>query len=155
MKDKILLPSKNILLPVRGCKGDEEAFGLACTLARSSKGMIQAIYVIEVARELPIDAEIGEETGRGEVTLAHIEDLARDEKCPLKANILQARQAGPAIVQEAQDRQADTIVLSADYKDNAEGIHMGTTISYILQHAHCPVLLWRNPINNLVPSLRG
>ncbi len=135
--------AKNVLLPVRGDLVNEDAFRLACTLAKGAKGKIRAIYVIEVKRELPLDAEIADETSRGEEALAQIESLAKAEKCPLDADILQARQAGPAIVQEAASKEADVIVVGVECRPLDDGITVGQTASYVLEHAHCPVLLWR------------
>lgn len=137
-------PAKNVLLPIKGEAWDEEAFQLACTLAKGAKGKIHALYVIEVARDFPVDAEIGEETRRGEEVLGQIESLAREAKCPLDADILQARQAGPAIIQEAISKDTDVIILGVSYRRNSNGFQIGGTISYVLQNAQCPVLLWRN-----------
>lgn len=119
---------------------------MACSLAKKAKGMVYALYIIEVGRELPIDAEIGEETSRGEEILAHIEDLARHEKCSLEAEILQARQAGPAIVREALERQVDIIVAGTGFKRNIGNFNIGDTTSYLLRHSRCPVLLFRQGI---------
>lgn len=123
---------------------DEEAFHLACNLAKETKGKVHALYVIEVDRALPLDAEIPEESSRGEEILANIESLARESKCPLDAEILQCRQAGPAIVQESVSKQANLIVLGIPYKRNPKGAHLGDTTTYILQNAICPVLIWHN-----------
>ena len=147
--------SKNVLLPVKGEVGDEEAFHLACNLAKEAKGKVHALYVIEVERSLPLDAEITEETGRGEEVLARIEVLAKEGKCPLDADILQCRQAGPAIIQEAVTKQADLIVLGVSYRRNSNGFHVGETTSYILQHATCPVLVWHNRVSGHPPPVRG
>ena len=53
------MPAKKIFLPVCAEAGDDEAFHLACGLAKQAKGKIYAIYIIEVKRDLPVDAEIG------------------------------------------------------------------------------------------------
>ena len=147
-------PAKNVLLPVTGETWDEEAFQLACTLAKGAKGKINAIYVIEVARDFPVDAEIGEETRRGEEVLGQIESLAREAKCPLEAYIIQARQAGPAIIQEAISKETDVIILGVNYRRNSNGFQIGDTASYVLQNAQCPVLLWRNRMSAHLP-VRG
>lgn len=135
--------SKTIVLPVGSGIGDHESFYLACSLAKQSRGMVYAIYVIEVGREFPVDAEVSEEVSRGESILEEIELLAHQEKCSLEANILQARRAGPAILKEAYEKHADIIVLGTGYNRSMGNFYMNDMASYILQHSRCPVLLWR------------
>ena len=47
-----------ILVPVRGTRADDEAIKLACTLAKRTASQVSALYVIEVKRSLPLDAEV-------------------------------------------------------------------------------------------------
>ena len=150
-----MLLAKNVLFPIKRGAGYEDAFQLACSVAKGAKGKIHAIYVIEVKLELPLDAEIGEETSRGEDALAYIEHLAKEEKCSLEAEILQARQAGPAIVQEAVNIPADLIVLGINHRHNVTGFQVGETTNYILENSRCPVLLWRNRVTGNSSSPRG
>ena len=130
-------------------------FHLACNLAKEAKGKVHALYVIEVERALPLDAEIPEETSRGEEVLANIEGMARESKCPLTAEILQCRQAGPAIIQEAITKQAALIVLGVPYKRSLNGAHLGDTTTFILQNATCPVLMWHNGTSEQTPLVRS
>lgn len=134
---------RSILVPVKGTNADREAFRLACGLARDSKSKLYALYVIEVKRELPVDAEIAGETVKGEEILAGIEALSAEEKCPVSAEILQARLAGPAVVQEVVERGVDLVIMGASHKRQGGSFRLGGTISYILKNAPCPVLLWR------------
>ena len=103
--------SNNVLLPVNKVHGYESVLHLAHSLTGEGKGKIYAIYVIEVKLDLPIDAEVKDEIDWGEETLAYIELLAREERCTVEAGILQARQAGPAIIQEAANipRKRDSL----------------------------------------------
>ena len=135
-----------IVVPVKGQSADHEAFRLACRLAKEDRAKIYALYVIEVARELPEDAEISEETARAEEVLSRIESLAKQERYPVVAEVVQARQAGAAIVQEAAERGAKLVVLGEPYKRQLGSFNLGDNVMYILKHAICPVLLWREPI---------
>ena len=69
-------------------------------------------------------------------------------KAFLDAEVVQARRAGPAIVQEALERDANLVVLGTTYKYNNESHAIENTSFYVLSHAACPVLLWReyNPV---------
>ena len=144
--------SDSVLLPVNKVHGYESALHLAHSFTHESKGKIYAIYVIEVKLDFPIDVEVKDEINRGEETLAYIELLAKEEKCTVEAEILQARQAGPAIVQEAANIMASMIVLSVDHNNVLTGFRMGKTTDYVLKNSRCPVLLWRSgAVENPLP----
>ena len=111
---------RNILVPVAGTKADEGAIELACKLAnRKSKGKIFAVHVIPVERSLPLDAEIESEIRRAETILAHIEEIAKEQGCRVETDILQAREVGPAIIDEATEREVDLILIGVTYKSTS------------------------------------
>ena len=132
-----------ILLPVNRSHGYEDVLELARSLVRGGKGRIHAMYVIEMQLKYPLDAEVGEEILRGEEALAEIEHLSLSGRLSLQGEIVQARQAGPAIVQEAANIPATMIIMGVDYGNDAMGFRMSRTADYVLRNAHCPVILWR------------
>lgn len=134
---------KSILVPVKGYRADVEAFRLACGLGREAKSKLYALYVIEVKRELPVDAEVTSEVVKGEDILSEIETVSREEKAVVSAEILQARLAGPAVIHEALERDVDLIIMGVPAKGLNKSFHLGENVSYILKNASCPVLLWR------------
>ena len=132
---------KRILVPINGSNTDDDAFRLACGLSRESKSRLYALYIIEIKHELPLDAEV--DSGEGETILRNIEAIGQEEKCHVDAEYIQARYAGPAIVQEALTRGVEVIVLGVPYKRHLGNFNLGETASYVLRNAHCPVILWR------------
>ncbi len=120
---------------------------VAAWIAKTCKGSVRALHVIEVSRDRPLDADLGEAAAAAEQTLERIEDLAKVEKCPLEAEIIQARSAGHAIVQEAQTRNIETIVLGASKVRRTNGEYFGRTVSYILRNTDCEVIIWRGGID--------
>ena len=143
--------AKRILVPINGDKAGENAFRLACALCKEKKGKLFALHVIEVALELPVDAEV--DSARGEAILARIEALSKETKSPVEAEFLQARHAGPAIVQEALERGVEMIIMGIPYKSRLGQFSLGETASYILKNSPCPVILWREQPSE--PSLNG
>jgi len=135
--------TNTILLPICGTEVDERAFSVAVWLAKASKSSVRALHVIEVSRDKPLDADLGEEADVGEQILEKIENLAKAEKCPIQAGIIQARSAGYAIVQEAQIRNVRTIVLGTSKIGETAGDYFGRTVSYILRNSDCDVIIWR------------
>ena len=136
--------AKKVLVPVKGDRAGEEAFRLACKLSKQNKAKLYALYVIEVAQELPLDAAV--DSSLGEDILNRIEALGQEEKHPVEAEYLQARHAGPAIVQEALARNAELIVMGIPCKSRYGSFTLGETASYVLKNSLCPVVLWREQL---------
>ena len=139
------METKNILVPISGNKADEEAIKLACMLAKKPKAKIYVVYIIEVARSLPIDAQIDSEVEKAEELLTHAEDIASNIGCDVETDLLQSREAGPGIVDEAMEREAGLIVMGLGYKQHLGEFDLGKAIPYVLKEAPCNVLLYREP----------
>jgi len=135
-----------ILLPVIGTEADEEATKLACRLAKKNKGKIRVIYVITVKRALPLDAEIESEIRGAEGILDHIEDVAEEEDYEIETDLLQAREAAPAIVDEAVEREVDLILMGVTYKRHFGQFSLGNVVPYVLKNAPCRVILYHQPL---------
>lgn len=135
-----------ILVPVIGAEADEEAMKLACGLAKKNKGKICAVYVISIERALPLDAEIESEIKKAEDMLNHIESIAEEEGCRIETDLLQAREAGPAIVDEAVEREVDLILMGVAYKRRFGEFSLGNAVPYVLKNAPCHVILYHQPI---------
>ena len=132
-----------ILVPVAGTKADEEAMELACTLAgQKNKGRIFAVHVIPVERSLPLDSEIESEIGRADSILAHTELLAQEQGCRIETDLLQAREVGPAIIDEAIEREVDLILIGVSYKKHFGQFSLGDVAPYVLKNAPCRVILY-------------
>ena len=138
-----------VLVTVTGNQSDEEVVRLACGMVDPKKGRLHILYVIEVERGLPVDAEIGPATAKGEEVLKHVEEVAKAYKCPTDAELVQARQAGSAVVQEAVEKSVDTIVLGIPYRKSHGSFSMGDTVPYVLKNAPCRVIVWRDPASGL------
>lgn len=139
---------EKILVPVSGLKVDDEAIRLACGFAKKSKNKtkIMAVYVIPVNRMLPLDAEITPEIQGAEAILDHVEEIAEELGCEINTDLIQARDKGPAIIDEAKEQGVDTIVLGVSYKLRFGQFTLGNTVPYILKNAPCRVLLYHEPI---------
>ena len=135
-----------LLLPLKGEEVDEEVMRLAADLVRPSQGHIYALYVIRAPRSHPVDADFPEEVAQGEAVLGRVEKRLAELKCTVTAEFLQAREVGPAVIQEAQEREVDIVLLGMPYRRRHGFFSLGRTVPYILEHAPCPVLLLREPM---------
>ena len=130
-------------MPVNGNQTDDEAVALACDVARQHKAAVFAIYVIEVKRTLPLDVDLPPEAARGDAVLARAEERAEEWSVDLNTELLQARDVGTAIVDEAIERQVDLIVMGVSYKRKYGEFDLGRTATYVLKNAQCRVWLVR------------
>lgn len=138
---------ERILVPVSGDRTDQEAVKVACNLARAAKRSrckILVLYVIQVRRSLPLDATIEPEVQKAEQTLSQAENMAAaDCDCDVETDLLQARDVGVAIVDEAMERQTDLIVMGAGYKKRFGVSAISLTALTVLRDAPCHVLIIR------------
>jgi len=134
-----------ILVPVGGTEADEEAIKLACQLAKKDKAKIRAVYVITVKRTLPLDAEIESEIRKAEDILDHTERIAEEQDYEVETDLLQAREAGPTIVDDAAEQEVDLIVMGVKYKRRFGQFSLGSAVLYVLKNAPCRVILYHQP----------
>ena len=133
---------KQILVTVAGNEADEEAMKLACRMARKDKGKIWAVTVVAIKRVLPLDAEIDSEIQKAENLLDRMEVIADEEDYEVETDVLQAREVGPAIVDEAVERGVDLILMGIRYKRRFGQFSLGNVVPYVLKNAPCPVILY-------------
>ena len=138
---------KRILVAASGNGADEEAVKLACNLAKKSKAEVYVVYVIEVKRSLPLDAVIESEIQKAEEVLTRAEDIAAERDYEVETDLIQAREAGSAIVDEAMERDVDLILMGLTYKTRFGIFDLGRAVPHVLKEAPCRVLLCRDPVS--------
>jgi nucleotide-binding universal stress UspA family protein len=105
------------------------------------------VAVIELPAELPLDAHMLEEEAEAKRLLELAHAAAAGYGVALTGHTLRAREAGTAIVDEAERADAELIVLAAPRKrrmGRRAGI-FGRTVVFVLHHASCRVLLLAPP----------
>jgi len=135
-----------ILVPISGDEADKEAIELACKMAKEAKGKVYVVYVIQVKRSLPLDAELESETRKAEEVLSRAEEVADEQDYKIETDLIQTREAGSAIIDEVMERNADLILMGISYRKRFGQFDLGETIPYILKNAPCRVLLLRQPL---------
>lgn len=132
-----------ILAYVDGRKTDQDVVELACSVAKRNKARVHVIYVIEVKRALPLTAELQADLDRGEQVLEKAERDAEGFGYEVETEILQARETGPAVVDEAVERSCDLIVMGVTYQTRLGDFDIGSTANYVLRNSPVRVLLVR------------
>jgi nucleotide-binding universal stress UspA family protein len=134
---------KKILVPVSGAEADVETIKLACRLAKKDKGKVWAVSIVTIKRALPLNAEIDSEIKKAEEILDRAETVAGEEDYEIETDVLQAREIGPAIVDEAVERGVGLILMGVAYEQRFGQFSLGNTVPYVLKNAPCPVILYQ------------
>jgi len=134
---------KRLLVPIKGQRVDQDTLQFASSLVRQEHGSICLLYVVEVPREYPVDVELPAEASKCENVLHSAEEYLKSNKIKVETEMLQARDAGPAIVQEAQERNVDAVLLGLTYKRHHDSLSFGGVAPYIIEQSLCPVLVFR------------
>ncbi|MBN1152091.1 MAG: universal stress protein [Dehalococcoidia bacterium] len=132
-----------ILVPVTGNPVDADVLRIAGDLADVAGASVYAVYVMEIERSLPLDVPPEPQAARAEEVLSHALSLARDSNHDIETGILQAREAGPAIVHEAAEGRFDLVVMGMGHRRRPGAFEVGDTVSHVLRDARCGVLLYR------------
>ena len=128
------------LVAVDGGEAGYNALAIAADLAKKHRAHLHLVHVIEVPRALALDADLSAAVREGERVLQRAERIAADYGLSVQGDLVQARQAGHAVVDEAVERGVDVIVLGVDYKRPLGQFELGRLAKYVLEHA--PVLVW-------------
>ncbi len=138
---------ERVIVPVNGSKGDERVLTLVGEIVHRHPAFITLIYVVEVLQSMPLDAELPDEIDKGEQILTRAERFARsllgNKGDRVTTDLLQARSAGAAIVDEAIERHADAIIMATINRVKHGRSTIGETAPYVLKNAPCEVIVVR------------
>jgi APA family basic amino acid/polyamine antiporter len=135
----LALEYRSILVPVVAGAQSREAVELAARLATERAGRIVLLRVIVVPLELPLDADLSEQLAAADRLLDDYREIAEPYGVRVVERVVRARNAGRSIVDEAERRGAEIIVLGAP-----RGRHkaiFGHTVDYVLKHAPSRVMV--------------
>lgn len=143
-----MIEASRILVALKDPDQVEELTALACMLAQAGKGKeIHALHVIQIPRSLPLETELPAEIDAGEAMLARAQAVAEERfDLEIRTELLQAREAAPAILEEAKERGIDLIILGYNRRQRfGERLLKATTLEYVVRYASCQVLLSVSP----------
>jgi nucleotide-binding universal stress UspA family protein len=138
---------RRALVALAGGPGDERIVRMVSELAKPAHAELTAVHVVEIGWALPLDADVAGRSEEVQQILDAAEAVAEDSRITLEAVLLQARDVGAALVDEATERDADLLVLGLPYRKRFGGdFAIGRTIPYVLKNAPCTVWVVREPI---------
>ena len=138
---------RRALLALGGGPGDARIVRLVVEMARPARAELIGVHVVEIDWTLPLDADVAGSSEEAQRVLDAAEAIAETGKVELETVLLQARDVGAALVDEAVERGADLLVMGLSYRKRFGGdFAIGRTIPYVLKNAPCAVWVVREPI---------
>jgi nucleotide-binding universal stress UspA family protein len=120
---------------------------LVADMARINKAELIGVHVVEIDWSMPLDVDVAGRSEEIQQVLDLAEGTAEAAGIKLDAVLLQARDVGAALVDEAVERDADLLVVGLAYRTKFGGdFAIGRTIPYVLKNAPCAVWVVREPI---------
>jgi APA family basic amino acid/polyamine antiporter len=144
----VALEYRNVLVPVVWRRESEAAVDLACRLATERRASIVAFTVLEIPLELPLDAPLDDATlERADMLLDEARAIGDAYGVTVIGRLVRARRAGREIVEEAERRNSEIIVMGSPRRDRdrRRGRIFGGTVDFVLKNAPCRVMVAAAP----------
>lgn len=132
--------AKNIAVVLDDKKMSSELVRLACLMAKAAGSKVYLIYIIEVPLTLPLAATITKEFEIARELIAHGLMIAEEEECDVAAEIVQARKAGLAIVEEVRNKGCFLLLLGL-VRGSKTYLARRDLIPFVFANVSCRVLL--------------
>ena len=143
----VAAPVSRAVLGLNGGPTDALVIGLGCELAQGHRTELIAIHVVEVDWQHDLNDDMGAGREQASRVLDLAEGAAEKAHVPMRAQLLQARDIGAALVDEAVSLDADAVIVGLPYRKRFGGdFAMGRTIPYVLKNAPCRVYVVREPV---------
>jgi APA family basic amino acid/polyamine antiporter len=130
-----------ILVPMKIGLIGEEMLATAIKLAQERGSSVEALHVIKVPLDAPLDFELEQAEERAAESLEEARALGAENGVEVVGETVRARSIGDAIVSEARRRDADLIVLGSAPRWRRQSRFFSPTVEYVLRRAPCEVLV--------------
>ena len=131
-----------VLVPIVGDDDvDDPALKLAALLLGGREGVeASLLHVIEMPFDKNLDAEDEGAMARADEVLSRAEGMLNPQGIHVRTSTVQARAAGPAIVDDANEMGTDLIIMGLRYKKRFGGQwDAGRTVPYVMRNSTAPV----------------
>lgn len=136
---------RTILVPLKLSNVGEEVLATAMKLAEEREAEVRVLCVVKVPLSQPLDAVSGEEEARAREALEEVRAIAEEQGVELRARLVRARSLSEAIIAEAEDVDADVIVLGSAPRWRSHKRFFSPTVDEVLRGAPCEVMVVTYP----------
>jgi basic amino acid/polyamine antiporter, APA family len=133
---------RRILVPMKLGDIGEEMVATAIALAKENDAEIDAITVVRVPRRFALEGDLPPNVAaRVDATLDEARLLGEDHGVEVRTDVVRARSIGHAILEEAESRHSDLIVLGSSPRWRRQSRFFSPTVDFVLRRAPCEVLV--------------
>ncbi|MDQ3067017.1 MAG: universal stress protein [Actinomycetota bacterium] len=130
-----------VLVPMKLGPIGEEMLATAIALAKEREAQVDAVFVILVPLDLPLDAPRHDLEEQAAASLAEAVLLGEEHGVRVEPITVRARSIGRAIVEQAVERDAGLIVVGSSPRWRRQSAFFSPTVDYVLRNAPCEVLM--------------
>lgn len=134
----------DVLVPVTGSPISGEMIATAAKLAPGAENgspIVYALYVVEVPRNRPVDAVTQAESEQARSALDEARRIGEEYGVEVEGYTTGARNAGQAIVEEAERLGVDAVILGASRKRRLGRRVVTRNVDHVLENAPCRVIV--------------
>jgi nucleotide-binding universal stress UspA family protein len=143
---------RRAVVALSGHPNGQRLIQIVAQVAKANKAELIGVHVVEIDWSMPLDMDIAARSDDIQQVLDVAEGTAERVGVKLESVLLQARDVGAALVDEAIEREADLLVVGLAYRTKFGGdFAIGRTIPYVLKNAPCAVWVVREPIQEEKP----
>jgi nucleotide-binding universal stress UspA family protein len=142
----------HILLPTDGSPLSEAALHKGIQFAKSIKAKVTGFHAIQPFHIFTLQTEMLEDTreqfekaarAHAEHCLAVMKQAAAEAGVPCDTMSVTTEHPYEAIIQAAQDKGCDLILMASHGRRGMRGVLLGSETAKVLTHTHIPVLVFR------------
>jgi nucleotide-binding universal stress UspA family protein len=138
---------RRAVIGLNGSSADRLVIQAAIQLSTKDTELV-ALHVVEVDWRHDLDDEIPGSRELASNVLDMAEGAAERARVRVRTELLQARDVGAALVDEAVALDADVMLLGLPYRTRLGGdFAIGRTIPYVFQNAPCRVIVVREAVD--------
>jgi APA family basic amino acid/polyamine antiporter len=151
--DFVPLEYRSALVPIFGNDVSADALQAAGRFV-GEDAAVDAVYVIDVPSQLPLDGPLAQEEERGRNVLEAAQLIGRRRGLRVRTGLLRTRNPGRTLVDEARRLDSEIIYLADAHAPAAERA-LGPTAQYLLAHRPCRIIIQTGPGNGQAEIERG
>jgi nucleotide-binding universal stress UspA family protein len=132
--------ARRILVGLKEKDHAVELTDLACRIGARGASLV-LVHVIELPAATPLDAAVPDLEARGRKILAAAARVARRSRMKVATELLRARSAGQALVEECREKKIELAVVGFHRPKTLEELLFGTTHKFLARNAPCHMLM--------------
>jgi CIC family chloride channel protein len=133
---------RRVLVPMKLGDIGEEMVATAVALAKERNASIEALYVVRVPRQFPLEGPLPADVEeRARTSLEEARALGEENGVSVATETIRARSIAHAIVEQARARDVDLIVLGSAPRWRRQSRFFSPTVDHVLRNAPCEVLV--------------